>query len=283
MKESCPLTIFRIDIGGKLTPTHKITNTYGPPLLFIHGAHYQTPMDAYTEICLPLIEAVGEEQIFCHRTLFLVWWNSQIVLRDQSPLILHDASSLVILWHFIVGMLQCRSIISALEERASHAAKALHGAISNYQEKCAEPVAAITHSMGASVWLETLTLQVRAPTRPFKPGIWWSIQPAIPRKSFCKGQKYEFVPHLYNTEPHSKIVVWYSKFDLVLTTVYFIAKRCLAMGQSGCPQRSVPHKNLTFQLFEAHGRTYLLKRFGPMVDRMKSKVLPELKALGIIP
>ncbi|MEI4623540.1 hypothetical protein KFD70_24915 [Bacillus pfraonensis] len=103
-----------------------------------------------------------------------------------------------------------------------------------------EGAIAITHSLGCHV-LAHAAHQLRENQRLLDAFIsWFCMAPTLPSDAFTPIGKFRYAPGIIRRRTgheYETTTVWYSKFDSILTSHYFLAnKGCLAMGQTGAGQ-----------------------------------------------
>ncbi|PNK22787.1 hypothetical protein CBR59_29850 [Bacillus thuringiensis] len=102
-----------------------------------------------------------------------------------------------------------------------------------------EGAIAITHSLGCHV-LAHAAHQLRE-DQPLLDAFlsWFCMAPTLPSDAFTSTGKFRYAPGIIRRtgDSYETTTVWYSKFDSILTSHYFLAnKGCLAMGQTGAGQ-----------------------------------------------
>ena len=80
------------------------------------------------------------------------------------------------------------------------------------------------------------------------------MQGAVIRSSFSGKGEFASVAQAYDETSDSKHVIWYSKFDFVLATLFAVAKRSLAIGQFGIRHQAAALVDVTKSALEAHGK-----------------------------
>lgn len=246
------------------------------PLLFVHGMEYHRR----GEILRDLIKPFEAEARLCkgqdHSRFdyYFVHWDSRIDGKTSLPFFPFNAfcGSVARLG---MGALQLGRKLSCLEERARSAAKELKNLVRPlFKSALHSGPVVVTHSLGAMVWSETLRELLQDGFSLHAPGTWWNLQPAIAADAFTAKGAYPFVLDLYS-QKSARLEVWHSRLDIVLATLFFGAKRTLAMGQIGMrssvSRHLVPDSTLDLDLTttvrEAHGQTFLMKNAGPFFRR----------------
>jgi hypothetical protein len=139
----------------------------------------------------------------------------------------------------------------------------------------------ISHSMGSLVWAETMKRLLESSNLFSKPGVWWSLQPAMSCSVFRPGGDYDSIPKLYSGKESARKLVWYSRWDHVLSTLYVASKRDFALGHRGCPEGSVPQRDVTRWAREAHGMQHLSSDLGHFFDRVAVLIRQDARRLNI--
>lgn len=249
------------------------------PLLFIHGIEFATPEETLTDLVLPMLDALGPERT-SERDVYVFVWNSLLTNRVKINEVL-NVSRLKQLWFAVTELPRCRTYLMDVERRAKEAAQCLLPFALEWNAENRVGPTVITHSMGSLVWAETLKLLYESSALFSKPGVWWSLQPAISRRAFQAGGEYHVVPKIYTGRDAAKAMVWYSRLDYILSTIYLVSKREFALGQRGCPEASIPQKDVTAWVKEAHGMQCLQSKWGHFFERVKPILAAEADALGI--
>lgn len=249
------------------------------PLLFIHGIEFATPEETLSDLVWPMLDILGPQRT-ADREIYVFVWNSlltnNIALSD-----LFDASMLERLRFAFSELPKCRSYLRDVERRAREAAHCLLPFALEWSSESRVGPTVITHSMGSLVWAETLKLLVEATDVVAKPGIWWSLQPAMHRRAFTEEGEYNIVPKIYTGSDSSRAVVWYSRLDLILSTIYLLSKRGFALGQYGCPVGRIPQRDVTSWVKEAHGMRHIRSSLGDFFERIKPILTEEADLYGI--
>lgn len=251
-----------------------------PPLLFIHGVEFENPEEALNDLVIPMLRVLGEEKLK-HRTIYILFWSSLIVPRDVSNNFF-AAKPIQKLVRGCIELMRCRGYLIDVEQRAKAAAKQLCPFILQWNEQASSGPIVITHSMGSLVWVEALKIILESSSMLLRPGIWWSLQPAIRRHSFTDSGEYRMVSKLYTGHESARALIWYSRLDFILSSLYLLSKRTLALGQFGCPEKSLPQRDVTAIVGEAHGMSHLARIKGDFFNRAGEMIASEAANLGII-
>lgn len=98
---------------------------------------------------------------------------------------------------------------------------------------------AITHSLGCHV-LAYAAHQLRTNQSSLVAfQSWFCMAPTLPSNVFTSTGKFRYAPGIASRHEREfgKTIIWHSKFDSILTSLYFLANNgCLAMGQTGAGQ-----------------------------------------------
>ncbi|MCX6116060.1 MAG: hypothetical protein NT027_00850 [Proteobacteria bacterium] len=237
------------------------------PIVFIHGANYFDADEVMRDLVLPMLEIIGQPRRE-NRPIYIFKWQSQFSegesgLRYAPFRILND-------------LCHCRSIFRALEARAVKASEVLVHLMSKSEQFQGRGPIVIAHSLGNLVWAHAAKSFMSQQSIMQDPGLWWSLQPALNRHSMLRGGEFEVLPRIYNKDSNGKAFILYSKFDFVLSTLYLISKREMALGQFGCPALEIPQINISGLTFEAHGTNFLFKRMGCFFTRLKAFLVEKI-------
>jgi hypothetical protein len=101
------------------------------------------------------------------------------------------------------------------------------------------------------------------------------------RRVFTEDGEYNIVPKIYTGSDSSRAVVWYSRLDLILSTIYLLSKRGFALGQYGCPVGRIPQRDVTSWVKEAHGMRHIRSSLGDFFERIKPILSEEADLYGI--
>ena len=255
------------------------TSENRPPILFIHGLEYSSPSEAIRELVVPILSAMGPNKIL-DRKIYLFFWNG-LILKDKKINESFCSSHFYILKFLLKHIPVCGSRLKEIEQRAKHSSQSLYTFAKSWLFGDKPGPIVITHSMGSLVWAEVINLALINSSAFKNPGVWWSMQPALVRSSLMKGGEYELVADLYRNDQNAQSMLWYSKLDLILSSIYWLAKKGPALGQFGCPSNSLPQRDITKWVKEAHGFNYLLTSLGPFTERIKHLIDHEASLLGI--
>lgn len=251
-----------------------------PPLLFIHGVEFEGPEEAMRDLVNPMLQHLGHNRLN-NRSIYVFTWNSLIVPRDVSASFF-NAHPMRRLGLALRELPKSPAYLADVERRAKNAARSLTPFISEWNSENRVGPTVITHSMGSLVWVEAMKRVLDASSMLVRPGIWWSLQPAMPRHSLAAGGDYHMVSKLYTGHESARAMIWYSRMDFILSSLYLFSKPGLALGQWGCPEKRLPQRDVTDLVREAHGMTHLARLRGDFFRRT-GKLLPiEASQLGII-
>ena len=255
-----------------------------PPLVFIHGVEYGSPTEVLRDLVRPfLLSLYSRTNINTtpQRTIYFVSWNSILMsaskrseLKEQSKF----ARGLWITkeiprWHYY---------FQDVEQRAALAGQALIPFIVEWCSHSKIGPTVVSHSLGAKVWADALKTIASESSMLTRPGVWWNLQPALSRSAFTQQGEYALVAKMYHGGSQAKAVTWYSRFDFVLSTLFWIAKGKPALGQFGCPDQVIPQKDMTKWVREAHGVNYLTGSLGSLFQRAADQIAEQARDLGII-
>jgi hypothetical protein len=248
------------------------------PLLFIHGVEFCGPEEAVRDFVNPMLQALGSARTM-DRAIYIFSWNSLITNRLRLSEII-TGTGFQRIKILMREMSKCRSYLTDVERRAKEAARALvpFAVACNADHRVGPTV--ITHSMGSLVWAETLKLMLESSESLRNPGIWWSLQPAMARNSFSEGGDYQAIPSIYTGRKSAKAMIWYSRMDYVLSSLYLVSKRCIALGHWGHSGSNIPQRDVTKWALEAHGMQSMSSKSGHFFQRVASILPAEADALG---
>jgi hypothetical protein len=253
---------------------------HAPPILFIHGVEFHGPEEAMKDLVAPMLQHLGIENLK-NRSIYLLTWNSLIVPREKSLSFFAANRSQQII-QGLLELMKCRHYMNDVEKRAKEAAQYLQPFILEWNSHGSAGPIVITHSMGSLVWAEALRLILESSSMLIRPGIWWSLQPALQRGSLTEAGEYRMVSKLYTGHESARAMIWYSRLDFILSSLYLLSKRTLALGQFGCPQKSLPQRDVTSIVGEAHGMSHITRIRGDFFRRAGQLIAAEAANLGII-
>ena len=271
--------------GNESPMLRKICSTkdlsgHPPPILFIHGVEFDGPEEALRDLVIPMLGHLGTTNLK-NRSIFLLSWNSLIVPRTTSSQFF-AAKPMRKIFQGSRELLNCRKYMHDVELRAVAAARFLSQFVVEWNSHHATGPVVITHSLGSLVWVEALKLILESSTMLVRPGIWWSLQPALRRHSFTEVGEYKMVSKLYTGHESARAMIWYSRLDFILSSLFVLSKRTLALGQFGCPEKSLPQRDVTAIVREAHGMSHFSRLKGDFFKRAGHLIVAEAANLGII-
>lgn len=261
----------------ELSPTER-------PLLFLHGANYMDATEVIRDLVYPFLCALLSErsQSAWRAPIYFVSWNSALIPEDASQEKTRTPNRRLPLSTIFKEITHWNDRMKDLESRASKAGLALSSFVQRWTTHHQIGPTVISHSLGARVWAETLKAVAANTPTSVPPGIWWNLQPALSRNAFTAGGEYEIVRHLYNGDTHAKTVVWYSRLDFVLSTLFLLAKKSPALGQFGCSEKLIAQRDVTLWAREAHGMNHIQGSLGSFFRRTAALILLEAENLGIV-
>ncbi len=249
------------------------------PIVFIHGVEYQGPEEAMRDLVTPMLKCLGPGRV-ADRGIYVFAWNSLLTNRVKISAMVKGS-----LWErFSLAareLPKCNEYLNDTERRAKDAAKVLLPFAAEWNAENRVGPTVISHSMGSLVWAETLRLLLEGSSIITKPGVWWSLQPAMLRNSFGDGGDYQAVAKIYTGRESSKALIWYSRMDYILSSIYVLSKPGLALGQWGCPKGSMPQRDITRWAREAHGMQHIAGHLGHFFNRVAAILPSEADSLGI--
>ncbi|MCX6125712.1 MAG: hypothetical protein NTV34_13350 [Proteobacteria bacterium] len=267
-----------------------------PPLLFLHGVEFSGPKEVLRDFVQPFLSSLiqpSDSQDESIKTqpahsignnipVYFIAWNSAL-LEPRFRTSMSSMSSQQRALSFIRRISHWGFYFRDVEKRASLAARELVPFIYKLMNNRKTGPTIISHSLGAKVWADALLQISRESTMRIRPGVWWNLQPALSYRAFSAGGEYETITRLYQSCDHARSIIWYSRMDFVLSTLFLIAKRARAMGQFGCHGgNGLPQRDVTLWIKEAHGMAHIRGRLGSFFRRAAHLIPDEAKALGII-
>ena len=272
-------------LGDDFQSLHEVTrvtkNSGGkrPPLLFIHGIEYAGAAEAMRDFVTPMLETLNKRRLE-NRDIYVFAWNS--LLRSDTHIWEFAKQSWNAKFRLLFRELpQCATYLRDIEHRARLAAAILLPFALEWNSERESGPTVITHSMGSLVWAETLRLLADKTTRLDRPGIWWSLQPALPRDALHQNNDYAFIPRIYTGGEAAKAMIWYSRLDHILSTIYLVSKKTTALGQLGCARNLLPQRDITRWAREAHGTLHFSPGLGHFFKRMSAIIAQESEALNL--
>lgn len=254
------------------------------PLLFIHGVEYGSPSEVIRDLVQPFLKSMYADQTHkktLNRDVYFVSWNSALIgteLRQYMQSQTHMARA----WTFAKELSRWPHYFHDVERRAALAGAALIPFIIEWCSDSSVGPTVVSHSLGAKVWADALKSIATNSAMLARPGIWWNLQPALARRAFTSEGEYALVAQMYQGGPQARAVTWYSRFDFVLSTLFWIAKGSPALGQFGCPKQSIPQRDVTKWVGEAHGMNHISGRLGTLFQRASRQITDQARELGII-
>lgn len=250
------------------------------PLLFIHGVEYESVDEALKDLVNPILDSLRRERIKS-KSIYVFSWNSLIVPREKSAAFLR-ASTIDRIKLALSEAPKSPIYLADIERRAREAASVLSSFVTEWNSQNKVGPMVITHSMGSLVWVEAMKKILESSSMLSRPGVWWSLQPALLRQSLSEKGDYHMVSKLYTGHESAKAMIWYSRMDFILSSLYLVSKPGLALGQWGCPENSLPQRDVTKIAREAHGMNHLVRIRGDFFRRVNHLLPIEASRLGII-
>lgn len=255
-----------------------------PPILFIHGVEYGSPMEVIRDLVQPFLASVcskNSEQTPFQRTIYFVSWNS-VLISQELRLQMQRQSKMVRAVSFVKEIRRWRGYFYDVERRAANAGLSLIPFVIEWCSQSRIGPTVVSHSLGAKVWADALNTIASQSTMLTRPGIWWNLQPALARHAFTRQGEYALVAQMYQGGGQAKAVTWYSRFDFILSTLFLFAKGKPALGQFGCPEHIMPQKDVTKWVGEAHGMNHISGQLGTFFHRAADQIADQARDLGII-
>lgn len=236
-------------------------------LLFIHGADYHTPSEVIRDFALPYSK--HSELLEKHKDckIYLYHWNSNLI--KNTDLRFSNYKSLLKSVKFLgPKIIDWSKTYRCLESRCENSARLLSKEFTRHFRNCHD-ITVVTHSLGARVWCQAIQEFAKNDTNGFPKNHWINLQPAIEKNAFEHQGAFHFIPDLYQ-QNGGRIDTLYSKYDMILSTIYQRAKKFTAMGQKGCQNL----ENLFFHdvspvALESHGTLSLHPLKGCFFERVQ--------------
>ncbi len=254
------------------------------PLLFIHGVEYGSPTEVIRDLVQPFLKSMygdPSQKKAVHRDVYFISWNSALIGAELRQY-MQSQTQLARAWSFAKELSRCPLYFRDVERRAALAGEALIPFIIEWCSDSSVGPTVVSHSLGAKVWADALKSIATRSAMLARPGIWWNLQPALARRAFTSEGEYALVAQMYQGGPQARAVTWYSRFDFVLSTLFWIAKGSPALGQFGCPKKSIPQRDVTKWVGEAHGMNHISGRLGTLFQRASRQITDQARELGII-
>lgn len=255
-----------------------------PPLVFIHGVEYGSPVEVLRDLVRPFLLSLYSKTSInqaLQRTIYFVSWNSVLMSSTKRSELLSQSKFSRSLW-IVKELPRWHYYCQAVEERAALAGQALIPFIVEWCSHSKIGPTVVSHSLGAKVWADALKTIASESSMLTRPGVWWNLQPALTRSAFTQHGEYALVAKMYHGGSQAKAVTWYSRFDFVLSTLFWITKGKPALGQFGCPDQAIPQRDVTKWVKEAHGVNYLTGSLGSLFQRAADQIAEQARDLGII-
>jgi len=233
------------------------------PVLFFHGVEYNSIHEVLSDLVLPFERSAGTTTNE-KRDFIILSWDSRLLRGEERKNL--ENSTINRLGAFLSRMERWPAYLRDAETRARAAAayfEPYFRALSAREAMQSRSSAlVVSHSFGSYLWATVLKMFVEA-EQEMPPWTWWNFQPAMPRSSFCPGGEFYHILHQFRPQedfpdlnvidPRPRLVLWYSRVDFILATLYRRAKGSSALGQFGTPNPRVSQVDVTRLAGEAHG------------------------------
>ena len=259
---------------------HNLVDGPRSPLLFIHGAEYHSNGEILSDLVLPMLTTMNVPRENFSPCYFIAW-NSTLIPCERRALV-QSMPPLRRSMNYAIELGRWPQYLTDLERRADDTASFLAPFIVEWASQRRSGPTVISHSMGGYVWAQTLQEIYESSTMLARPGIWWNLQPALVRNAFTDRGAYSLVARSYNNSSSRNAVTWYSRLDFVLSSLYLLSKGELALGQWGCPEQTLPQRDVTVWAREAHGMNHIQSAAGNFFRRVSHLIPYEARRLGII-
>ena len=215
-------------------------------LMFVHGMGYTSTGSVFAvESSNGLIEhfegqagiyANGKRDDIC---LLFVMYNSDLTQNQKNVIAAAAATILQPLGPVLSDAIAFGIMWRELERRAKLVAQSLRPYFEHIiVNKTDYKLRAVTNSLGSYVWSELMDgmgtdgiFTSKANRGPA--GAWWSMQAAVPANAYTRTGVFPRALEGYLSDGVFFADIWYSHFDIVLSTAYLYAKQAPAMGQFG--------------------------------------------------
>lgn len=236
-------------------------------VVFIHGAGYASKEEVIRDLIAPFCKATDlRKSLLAHDlAIKFVYWQSSPSWEGTWGQAYRQA-------------LGCFQRFKDLELKSFHSSVQVLDELRMLLSKASSPPIFISHSLGAMVMVHMLRqLFVRGISLPTG-SCWWSLQPAIEQRAYCKGSKFHFIPAMFATVG-GRHVVSFSRQDIVLRTIYRLFKGKTSMGLMGPVVASVEANDLTETGKEAHGTFSWSKIGGNFFERTHQLLANKMREL----
>lgn len=251
------------------------------PMLFVHGMNFGSPHEVFTDYLLPFER---QARVFFKRErrdfqMLFVHWDSHMFspatqgFIDRHPGWGETAVKLASL-PFV------KSFMHELESRAEQSANLLQPLMNEWMQASDAPRPwLITHSLGAYLWSQIVSRQVREALQCRQFGNWWNLQAAVMPNAYSRGGAFEEVEAIYRGGDRSSMTLWYSQRDFILATFYRLAKRAAAAGQVGMWNATrICQRDVTELAWEAHGLQTFRRGPGNFFERVGQLIYQDARA-----
>lgn len=239
----------------------------GRSIVFVHGANYGSKCEVIRDLVAPFTRASKLHQNSAAKGIMiklLVWPSEQFPCASWK--------------HALRGLVSGMKQFKTLEWSAFQTSVKLFSDIRNLLCNARSAPIFISHSFGALVMSHLLRhLFVEGIKLP-EGSTWLSLQPAIEHCAYSRGARFQFIPGMFESA-RGRHVVWYSRADMVLGTLYRFYKRRSPMGLWGPTGAGVEAEDLTQESQEAHGTFSWSKLKGNFFDRTESRLSQKMAEL----
>jgi len=264
------------------------------PVLFLHGVEYCGVDEVLKDLVYPFERSAGLANSE-RRDFVVLCWDSRLVRgAEREQLQMTDRNRLRLI---LTRIGRWNSYLGDAERRARGAAEFFEPYFSKLAQMGAgrfgQEMLVVSHSLGGYLWASFLKSAL-------KKGMlvprctWWNFQPAMPRTSFCPGGEFHEVLGHFNgpstlgdtvaRHHDAKIVLWYSRIDFILATLYRVAKGNFALGHLGAPgagERALKQVDVTRLAGESHGSNKLFSSARCFFTRIAPFIRHELSLMKL--
>ncbi len=259
---------------------HDSLNSSQRPILFIHGIEYASPDEVLRDLIAPMLRVSPElrARVQSQCGVYFIHWPSLAIPRSLPGWLGRMREKFGLTPVALALLLRMPHHFRDLLGRADVAAAAMSPLLQAWQSSCIHPTI-ITHSMGGYVWARALEVARRELEITQAPGNWLAMQPALPHDAFTDSGAFPGLAEMYKGN-NQQMRIWYSRRDLVLSTIYLLSTSRRAMGLVGASCRTVKQLDITKLVGAAHGKVSLVRSRGCFYTRARRIIRSELAALA---
>jgi len=244
---------------AKISRAAPVKHSARKTLLFVHGMEYRQPTDVLRDLIRPFEQQARFTATDLRQDydFYFVSWNSSL-LTHAAPIEIKDLYRKLGKYGLPLFMLfsfrYWRRILDELEHRSRIVADYLTPLYCDMLENDDKPLV-VSHSLGSHIWSQVTQRHLAENGFDSPVANWQNFQPAVPHNAYSEPGEFSLVGKRYELDDVN-LKIWYSRMDMVLSSIYLLTKSCYAMGQIGSsatPQ--LPQIDMTWLTKEAHGVT----------------------------